>query len=303
MSSRIYAITGPTGVGKTALSLDVAEVLNADIVSCDSRQVFRHLDIGTAKPSLEDLRRVPHHFIDERELTAPWSAGLFAEEAGTRIREIQAQGRQVLLVGGSTLYLHALTHGLAALPEANLELRAELNAIAETETGRLALFEELQQVDPQAAATLDPTKSQRLVRFVEIARSSGRPASAYWQEAPSPPFDVRVAVLDRPRDDLYARIESRVDAMLVAGLLMEVSALRADGFSRANTPALRTIGYQEPLAYLDGELGYDEMIERMKRNTRRYAKRQLTWFRRAPEYHWLPASGGLRDVLDTFEMP
>lgn len=298
---RVFALTGPTGVGKTALSLGVAESLGAEIVSCDSRQVFRELEIGTAKPSEADRQRVRHHFVDERSLSDPWSAGQFAEDAEDRIRDIHARGAEALVVGGSTLYLHALAHGLAALPEPDLAIREELNAVASTEDGRAALFAELERVDPEAAATLDPSKSQRLVRFVEIHRTTGRPASSFWREVQPPAFDVRVVVLDRPREQLYARINQRVDAMLDAGLMDEARRLHDAGYSRDDVPALRTIGYQEPLAALAGELSHDEMVERLKRNTRRYAKRQLTWFRRREEYAWLPADTSVQTTVLAFE--
>lgn len=301
MKPRVYALTGPTGVGKTALSLKLAERLGAEIVSCDSRQIYRRLDIGTAKPNEEERRRVRHHFIDELNLDEPWSAGLFAERAESRISDILKRDRLALVVGGSTLYLHALTNGLAPLPEADLDLREELNAVAETETGRRSLFEELERVDPESAATLDPTKSQRLVRFVEIYRSTGRTASSFWKRATPPPFDVRVVVLNRDRGELYARIDSRVDQMLSDGLMSEVQALHDEGYSRESTPALHTIGYKEPLSFLSGETDWTEMVDTLKRNSRRYAKRQLTWFRRSPHYAWRHAEDSVSEILAAFE--
>ena len=299
----VYAITGPTAVGKTALSLEIAEHLGAEIVSCDSRQVYRELTIGTAKPTEAELGRVRHHFIDERSLSEPWSAGTFADAAESRIAGLHASGKEALVVGGSTLYLHALAHGLSPLPAADPATREELNQVALTDAGRQALYDELREVDPEAAATLDPTKSQRLVRFVEVYRSTGRPASSYWREASPPRFNVRVVVLDRPREELYARIHSRVDAMLEEGLLDEVRALRERGWVRETAPVMRTIGYQEPLRFLDGDLAYDEMVEVLKQNTRRYAKRQLTWFRRDVSYVWRRADSSLGDVLAAFENP
>ena len=299
----VYALTGPTAVGKTALSLGLAERLGAEIVSCDSRQVFRALTIGTAKPSEAVLRQIRHHFVNERDLNQPWSAGAFAQEAESRIRAIHADGRAALVVGGSTLYLHALAHGLARLPAPDLELREALNQVAMSEEGRLKLYQELERVDPVAAKTLDPSKSQRLVRFVEVYRSSGRPVSSFWQDHPPPRFDVRVAVLDRPREELYARIHTRVDEMLDKGLLAEVRELKREGWTRDGTPVLRTIGYQEPLRFLESEWTLNEMLEHLKRNTRRYAKRQLTWFRRQPCYTWYPADSPVERLISGFENP
>lgn len=298
----ILAITGPTGVGKTALSLEVAERLGAEIVSCDSRQVFRELTVGTAKPNPDELARVRHHFVGERSLADGWSAGAFAADAEARIRTIHARGGRALIVGGSTMYLDALVHGLSTLPPAVPELRERLNAVAETAEGRAALFDELRAADPAAAATLDVTKSQRLVRFVEVLRSSGLGPSTYWAQQAPPAFEYRVVVLDRPRDELYARIESRVDAMLDNGLVEENRALLERYPLDLDIPTLRTIGYREPRRMLAGELSREEMVTLLKRNTRRYAKRQLTWHRRRPGYVWMDArsstAGALLRLLD-----
>ncbi|HLA62786.1 MAG TPA: tRNA (adenosine(37)-N6)-dimethylallyltransferase MiaA [Rhodothermales bacterium] len=283
------ALTGPTGVGKTALSLALAERVGAEIVSCDSRQVYRGMDVGTAKPTPEERARVPHHFIDERNLSEPWSAGAFADEANRRIREILSRGRVPLVVGGSTLYLDALVHGIADVPKASAELRDALSQEALTPEGRQRLYDELAAADPETAATLDPTKSQRLVRAVEVLRTTGLPRAAFLaRQAPSL-FHWQVTVLTRPRGELYARINARVDAMLADGLVDEVARLIALGYRTDENP-LRTIGYQEPGAYLAGALDYDEMVRLLKQNSRRYAKRQLTWFRRSPAYRWIDLS-------------
>ena len=282
-------LAGPTGVGKTALSLRIAERLGAEIISADSRQVFRGLDIGTAKPSSDELSSVPHHFIDERNIGKPWSAGRFAEEANIRIGDILRRGALPLVVGGSTLYLEALVHGLAKLPDSDLAIRAELNKQISTREGAQMLFEELQRVDPEGAASLDPTKTQRLVRALEVYRATGEPWSSFFPKAEPPPYRYRVAVLTRPREELYARIEARVDTMLAAGLLEEVRQLMETRLTPDTNP-LRAIGYQEPFAHLSGKIDYDEMVRLLKRNTRRFAKRQLTWFRRRSEYDWVDLS-------------
>ena len=284
----MIALVGPTAVGKTALSVLLAARLGAEIVSCDSRQVFRPLTIGAAKPTPAERAGVPHHFIDEKALTEPFSAGRFADEANARITAIQARGSTALVTGGSTLYLEALVHGLSPIPRTGGAARERLNARVAAGEAEL-MFSELTALDPDSAATMDPTKTQRLVRALEVLDETGRPLSAYHAERATPPHAFDVVVLDRPRPELYRRIEHRAEQMLADGLLDENRALIAAGYDET-LPALRTIGYQEPRAYLEGRLGYDEMVELLKRNTRRYAKRQLTWFRRHSSYRWLDLS-------------
>ncbi|WP_022834937.1 tRNA (adenosine(37)-N6)-dimethylallyltransferase MiaA [Salisaeta longa] len=282
-------ITGPTAVGKTALSLSVAEAIDAEIISVDSRQVYQELNIGTATPSDDVLARVPHHFINELSITADadFSAGAFATAANKRIREILSRGREPLLVGGSTLYLHALQYGLADIPSVDDAVRARLEERLADE-GAEALYAELQAVDPEQAASADPTKTHRVIRALEVYHGTGKPLSYYYANQPEPPFRYVTAVLHRPRPALYDRINARVDAMLDAGLLDEVQAVMDRG-ARLDEPPLSTIGYREPIQHLRGEMSREEMIRRVKRNTRRYAKRQLTWFRRYDDYHTLDA--------------
>ncbi len=278
-------LTGPTAVGKTALSLELAEKMGAEIISADSRQVYKRLNIGTAKPTPEELARAPHHFIDELPLDEPFSAGEFARQAVARIREIVGRGRVPLVVGASGLYLKALQFGLADIPEVSCEMRQDIEARLEGEGAR-ALFEELRSVDPEAAATMDPTKTQRLVRALEVYHGTGKPLTFYHENHPEPPFSFSTVVLHRERKELYERINKRVEYMLDKGLLQEVKELLEDGYSQQLNP-LRTIGYREPIRHLRGEISYDEMARLIKRNTRRYAKRQLTWFRRFEEFEWM----------------
>lgn len=287
----IPTITGPTAVGKTELSLDVAERLGAEIVSVDSRQVYKELTIGTAKPSPEAQARVPHHFIGERSLQEPFSAGAYAEAANERIRAILDRGNRPLVVGGATLYLHALQYGLADIPDVDDTVRERLEERLEQE-GKEALYEELQEIDPQQAAEMDPTKTQRVIRALEVYHGTGNTLSHYYEQQPEPPFDYVTVVLNRDREKLYDRINRRVDRMLDEGLLEEVRSVMDIEGVRLDEPPLSTIGYREPIQYLQGEIDYDEMVRLVKRNTRRYAKRQLTWFRRYDEYHW-------RQVPDT----
>ncbi len=288
-------LTGPTAVGKTAVSLDLADRLGAEIISADSRQVYRELTIGTAKPETDELARIPHHFIDELDLGEPFSAGRFAEQAYARIRDILSRGRVPFVVGGSTLYLHALQFGLADVPPVDPEIRRSLeNRLAEEGAG--ALFDELHRLDPASAATLDPTKTSRLVRALEVYYGTGRPLSAYHAEQQPPPFTFDVTVLHRDRAELYARINQRVDLMLNRGLLDEVRGLLERG-ADPSLYALRTIGYQEPIAFLKGEIDHAEMVRLIKRNSRRYAKRQVTWMRRYPQFRWRPVDTVLEDFF------
>jgi tRNA dimethylallyltransferase len=272
-------------VGKTDLSLALAKSLGAEIVSCDSRQVFRGLDIGTAKPTDAERRRVRHHFIDELDLDQAWTAGMFAREAEARIVDILERGRVPLIVGGSTLYLEALVHGMAEVPAAPASIRATVTAEASTEAGRKRLLDELRSGDPATAAVIDAANPHRLARAVEVLRATGRPISSYRAAPARPAFRYDVEVLTRERSDIFRRIDARVDAMLQAGLVEENRRLLDTGVDR-DTAALRAIGYREPMSYLMGEIDLEEMIRRLKMNTRRYARRQLTWFRRHPEYRW-----------------
>lgn len=284
----ILLLTGPTSVGKTALSLALAAELDAEIISADSRQVYIGMDIGTAKPSAEERAQVNHHLIDERRIDEPYSAGLFLEEASERISSIEQRGRTPLVVGGSTLYVHALQHGLANVPQIPHEVRASVQWDLEC-LGPDTLFAELIKVDPRAADRMDATKTQRLVRAVEVYRATGRSLSSYHDEQTRPAHRFHTLVLYRDRRELYGRINARVDEMLARGLLGEVRHLLELGYTPDLNP-LRTIGYQEPITYLQSRISYDEMVRLIKRNSRRYAKRQLTWFRRDPDHHWLDAS-------------
>lgn len=284
----VLILAGPTAVGKSSLALAAAAEAGAEILSADSRQLYRGLDIGTATPTPRELAAVPHHGIDTLDPEEPYSAGRFLEDARRTIAEVQARGRDVIVVGGSTLYVHALIEGLAELPPVSQELIEALTAHAATADGRRQLFEELEAADPVAAQTLDPSKSQRLVRFVGLLRQTGQPPSRQWREAPVPGVPARLVVLDRPRPELYERINARVEQMMTAGLLDEVTRLLDRGLAvRALVHA--TIGYRELAAFLDGETSLERAVALVQRNSRRYAKRQLTWYRRYDEATWLDA--------------
>ncbi|MEM8486985.1 MAG: tRNA (adenosine(37)-N6)-dimethylallyltransferase MiaA [Bacteroidota bacterium] len=281
----ILTLTGPTGVGKTSLSLPLADLLKAEILSIDSRQIYKELNIGTAKPDTNELARAPHHFISERSIADPISSGQFASMAEQRIQEVHNRGKVPLLVGGSTLYLQALQKGIADIPDIDPSVRQHLVTRLEKE-GNEALYNELLSADPDAAATMDATKTQRLVRALEVFHGTGNTLSFYHAQTPPARYLFKTIVLTRPREVLYERIENRIDMMLDAGLVDEVGDLMGMGLDMA-MPVLKTIGYREVVEHLQGMYGFDEMVRLLKRNTRRYAKRQLTWFRRFPEYIWI----------------
>ena len=293
----ILTLTGPTAVGKTELSLSLAETLNAEIISADSRQVYEELTIGTAKPNPDVLARVQHHFVSERSIEgSPGSAGAFAKAANQRIRDIRARGRQVIVVGGSTLYIHALQEGLADIPDVPQDVRDHLEDRLDDE-GADALYAELESIDSAQAERCDPTKTHRMIRALEVYHHTGRPLTYYYENQPEPSFSYRTVVLHRERQRLYDRINRRVDEMLDAGLLDEVRDVM-DLDVRLDEAPLSTIGYREPIQFLRNEIDRDEMIRLIKRNSRRYAKRQLTWFRRYDDYIWLDAEDACaEDVL------
>jgi tRNA dimethylallyltransferase len=278
-------LTGPTGSGKTELALGLAQRLDAEIVSVDSMALYRRMDLGTAKPTLEQRQTVRHHLIDVLE---PWESGNVAwwlTQAETCCREIAARGKQVLFVGGTPLYLKALLFGLFDGPPADVPLRERLAREAEA-LGSAALHRRLAQADPAAAARLHPNDLRRIIRALEIFELTGRPISAWqrqWQ-APAPRQDSAfpsILWLDLPRPVLYDRINCRVEKMFAAGLIDEVRALRAHGKPLSNE-ASQALGYKEAFSYLDGQAGLEETIMRVQTRSRNFAKRQITWFRHLP---------------------
>lgn len=290
----IHAIVGPTAVGKTALAIKLAQVLDGEIISADSRQIYKELSIGSAKPTAQELALVPHHFIDELRLGEYYSAGLFAEQASARIGEILERNRVPIIVGGSTLYLHALIHGLSPLIPSDTGVRTSIEKRLAV-LGKEALYEELRRIDPDSANTMDPTKTARVMRALEVFELTGTPLSKFHDVHKNPPYSFCVTVLTLDRSLLYHRIEQRVDAMIAAGLMEEVQSICDMQLDRT-LPALKSIGYKEPLAYLHGLYTWPDMVEILKRNSRRYSKRQITWFRRYEAYQRMSADAP-EDVL------
>ncbi|MFT5143067.1 MAG: tRNA dimethylallyltransferase [Rhodothermales bacterium] len=285
MGPRIPLITGPTAVGKSSVALALAESHGGEIVSCDSRQVYAELEIGTARPTSDEMARVPHHLVGVATLSDPWSAGRFGREAEVALTDIKARGAQPVVIGGSTLYIQALVDGLADIPATDPAVRNALNEKLQI-VGSEVLYEALFRVDPVFAETLDATKSQRIIRGLEVYASTGHPLSYFFKTVPPPAHSYRVIVLDRDREDLYRRIDARVHAMMDAGQLDEVYRLMQQGFDPEENP-LRTIGYSELAPVLRGETTLEEAVILIQRNSRRYAKRQLTWLRGRPDATWL----------------
>jgi len=278
-------LAGPTASGKTAAALALAEVLPLEIISVDSALVYRGMDIGTAKPTPDERARVPHHLIDILDPREAYSAAQFVADARRLIGEISARGRLPLLVGGTMLYFKALYEGLDAMPAADPTVRAALDAEA-AERGWPALHAELAQVDPATAARLAPNDAQRIQRALEVWRSTGRPLSNFHRSDKTPPAPQPLIALE-PTDRawLHARIAQRFDAMLDAGFIDEVCALRARGDLHLHLPSMRCVGYRQAWEVLDAGLPQAALRERGIAATRQLAKRQLTWLRSMPWRH------------------
>jgi tRNA dimethylallyltransferase len=294
---RLGFIVGPTGTGKSALAIEVAERLGAEIVNADSRLLYRGMDIGTAKPSGEERRRVPHHLIDILAPGEPIDVAGFRERARAAIAQVVSRGRPVIVAGGSGLYLRVLRGGIFSGPPASGEIRAELAALA-AERGAPHLHAQLRAADPEAAARISVNDLYRIVRALEVFRITGTPITTHQRRHgfDSAEYDTLTIGLSLPRDRLYDAIDRRFDLMVAAGLVDEVRRLIAAGCG-IDTPPMRAIGYRQIAAYLRGEITLEAAIEIAKRDTRRLAKRQLTWFRRDPEIAWVDALTGREQAL------
>jgi len=290
--TKLVAIVGPTCSAKSDIGMVLAERLGGEIVSADSRQIYTHLDIGTSKPSAEDRNKVRHHFVDILEPTEEYSAGVFGHDARKCIEAIIARGKQPILIGGSGLYVKAVIDGFFDGPQKDPELRSELEERLKSE-GQEALFATLKRVDPISASSMDSTKTRRVIRALEVYYKTGKPLSAHFKEqGRSSWLESFQYGIDRTRQDLYERINGRVDAMLSRGLVEEVKRLISQGYSRSLN-ALNSVGYKEVFEYLENVHSYEEMVEDIKRNTRRFAKRQLTWFRADRRIQWIRADSAI----------
>ena len=281
-SKRLLVVVGPTGSGKTDLSIRLARHYAAPVLSTDSRQVYRGMPIGTAQPSGDQLQAAEHHFIASHDIKDNLSCGEYEAQALERLEKLFADHDYVVAVGGSGLYVRALCEGMDDLPQADESLRAELGRRLEAE-GVGALAEQLRELDPVYYEVVDRSNPARVVRALEVCLQTGRPYSEQRTgERRSRPFGIVKIGVDLPRAELYDRINRRVDRMLADGLEAEARAM----YPYRELNALQTVGYREFFDYFDGRTSYDEAVELIKRNSRRYAKRQLTWFRRDPEIRW-----------------
>jgi len=291
----ILVVTGPTASGKTRLAIEVAEAVGGEIVSADSMQVYRHLDIGTAKPTAQERRRVPHHLIDVADPDEEFHAARFVAEADRAIADIAGRGRVPVVCGGTALYLKALIHGLAPAPGRDPAVRAELEARWDRGE-REALRQELARVDPETARRLHPNDRTRIVRALEVWRVTGRPISELHRAHRFGPVRYRALMVglltDRP--GLYRRIDERVVSMVEAGWVEEVRRVLSMGYG-AHLPPLRAIGYRQICAHLLEGRPLDQAVAEIQQETRRFAKRQMTWFRRMP-LRWVPPRAAAETV-------
>jgi tRNA dimethylallyltransferase len=287
---KMIAVAGPTASGKSCLAVHLARRFKAEIISADSVQVYRGLDIGTAKPSLEQRRQVPHHLIDILDLGQNYSVALFRQQADKIIRELNQRRIPVIVVGGTGLYLKALTRGLFYGPSSDNGLRLLLHKRVEAE-GSNHLHCQLQKLDAQAASKIHPRDIFRIIRAMEVYFQVRRPISEFQREHgfQERPYEVFKAGLTLPRDELYRRIESRTDEMIKMGWVEEVKSLLNDGHPPDLKP-FQSLGYKYLVSFLLGKISLQEAIRIIKRDTRRYAKRQLTWFNADPEINWYPGN-------------
>ncbi len=297
MKAPLIVILGPTAVGKTELSIRLAERLGGEIISADSRLLYRGMDIGTAKPAPQERARVPHHLIDVADPDETWSLALFQRAARRAIADIQARGRLPFLVGGTGQYLRAVYQGWEPPAQRpNPALRAALEAWGR-EISPQGLHARLARLDPAAAARIEPRNLRRTVRALEVIFLTGRLFSAQSRRA-EPPYRTLLIGLTRPRAELYARVDARIRAMLEAGLVEEVRSLLARGYS-PDLPSMSAIGYKQVAAFLQGECTLEEAVAQIKRLTRRFVRRQANWFKADdPDIHWFRAG---ETPLETIE--
>lgn len=287
---KIFVLAGPTAVGKTRMSIAIADALNAEIISADSRQVYRFMDIATAKPSPEFRKKIRHHFIDIIDPDQTYNAGQFGTEGRKAVDEISARGKNILVVGGSGLYIRSLTEGFFAGAVSDSAIRESIREKI-VQLGAPALYAKLTAIDPESAKKISPNDAKRIERALEVFEASGKPISILHR-APKPTFSFEPVFygLTCDRVELYRRIEARVDQMLEEGVIDETQSLLEKGYSK-DLVSMESLGYREIIAYLNGMVSKDEMIRLFKQGSRNYAKRQWTWFRKDQRIRWFDVTG------------
>ncbi|SCY13274.1 tRNA dimethylallyltransferase [Nonlabens sp. Hel1_33_55] len=297
ISKKLITIVGPTAVGKTALSIAFAKAYKTHIVSCDSRQFFKEMAVGTAVPEPEELEAAPHHFIQNLSIHDDYSVGDFERDAISLLEDLFETNDVIIMVGGSALYEKSITQGLDEFPEVPVEILDSLNEEFE-QKGLKKLVEQLQKVDPEYATKADLENSRRVIRALSVYRASGKTYSSFLgKKKKTRNFEVIKVGLEAPRPVLYERINQRVDLMMKNGLLDEAKKL----LTYQHLTPLKTVGYQELFPYLEGKYDLEEAVRLIKRNSRRFAKRQLTWYRKDPDVNWFSYNTSHTEIVRRVE--
>lgn len=293
----LICVVGPTAIGKTSLGIKIAQHFTTEILSADSRQFYREMKIGTAAPSPEELASVPHHFVHHKSIEEKYTVGDFEREALAKLKEEFSTKDTMVMVGGSGLYINAVTDGLDDFPEVDPGIREGLN-LELSSNGLLPLQEKLERLDPLYFTEVDINNPHRIIRALEICIGTGKPYSSFKNQEPkSRPFKTIFIGLSAEREIIYNRINKRVDEMIRQGLIREAENLYP--YKKLNT--LKTVGYQEIFNYMDGNFTFEEAIEDIKRNTRRFSKRQMTWFRKNEKINWFDHSTPLEEIIEFLE--
>ena len=297
---KIIVVCGPTAIGKTTVGIHLADKFSGEIIGADSMQIYRHMDIGTAKPTPEERRRVPHHMVDIADPDEDFDAVQYSERARMTIADLYRQGRMPFAVGGTGLYIKAMLHGLFRSEPVDPKIRSRLRQELE-QGGSSRLYRRLQQIDPDAAGHVHPNDSYRILRALETIESSDKSISKHHQDHgfEDEPFNTLKIGLRKDRKKLYDRIDQRVDSMIQTGLVEEVKKLLAMGYA-AELKSMQSIGYRHVVGYLEGSLPWDECLRMLKRDTRRFAKRQFTWFGADPQIKWYEPNQ-LDQIFDAVE--
>ena len=299
MKSKVIVIAGPTASGKTALSIELAKKINGEIISCDSMQIYKEMDIGTAKVTKEEMQGIKHYLIDIISPTERYTVSNFKKDSEAAIEEILAKGKVPIVVGGTGLYVNSLIYGIEYTDmEFDLKYREELMQISETEEGLKELYNKACNIDAKAMEKISPNDKKRIVRVLEIYKATGKTKTELeiLSRKKGVKYDFKKFAINMDREKLYDRINLRVDIMLEQGLVDEVKNIY-EKYDKYPT-AMQALGYKEVVEYLEEKMTYEEMVEKIKQETRRYAKRQLTWFRKNNDYIWLDSNNGIQNNVN-----